>query len=310
MKKKTHEEYVKQIAVVNPNIDVVGTYINSRTKVIYQCKVCDYTWEAFPDNIVQGHGCPMCANAKRAQAHVFTLSDYINKLLLVNPDIEFIGDYKNSCTKALHRCKLCGNEWMAYPNNVLKGKGCKKCFDKKNADNLKKSHDVYVGQVNNINDNIVVLGEYVNSRMPILHKCKICGYEWDISPDNVLRGHGCPKCIESRGEKLIEEYLMKHLINFERQYTFSDCRNKKPLPFDFYIPGRNLCIEYDGIQHFEPVKHFGGVDKFKQRQYNDNIKTSYCLLHNIDLLRIKYNQNVDDELDNFFNNTRLIEEAI
>jgi len=26
--------------------------------------------------------------------------------------------------------------------------------------------------------------------------------------------------------------------------------------FDFYLPDYNLCIEFDGIQHFEEVKYW------------------------------------------------------
>ena len=67
----------------------------------------------------------------------------------------------------------------------------------------------------------------------------------------------------------------------------------KTLPFDFYIPDLNICIEYDGEQHFEPVD-FGGKGKeyaekrFKAQQKRDNIKTEYCKNNNIKLIRIPY----------------------
>lgn len=309
-KKKTHDEYVKEVSIKNPNVDIIGTYINSNTKIAHKCVVCGHTWESFPFNILKGSGCPKCANNKKANNRAFTINEYTERLAQINPRIEFIGDYKNANTRALHLCKVCGYEWMAYPSNVLSGKGCKRCFDKISADIRRKTHEVYVAQVNSINTNIAVLGEYVNARIPIKHKCRICGHEWNVSPDSILQGHGCPKCIESRGESVIEEYLIEHQIQFKPQHTFLDCRNKKPLPFDFYIPNMNVCIEYDGIQHFEPVEYFGGVDALKRTQHNDTIKTRYCLSNNIDLLRIKYDQDVNNKLDQFFNNTKLIKEAI
>ena len=310
MRKKTHDEYIVDVSMKNPNIDVIGIYINSDTKIMHKCRVCGHTWEAFSFNILKGSGCPKCANNKKSKDRALTISEYVEKLIYINPNIEFIGDYKNTNTRAMHICKVCGNEWMAYPSNILSGKGCKKCSDKNSADIRRKPHDVYVMQVNNTNPNIIVLDEYINARVPIKHKCKICEHEWNVSPDSILCGHGCPRCIKSNGEKMVGEYLIEHQIKFESQYTFNNCRNKKPLPFDFYIPNMNVCIEYDGIQHFEPIEHFGGIDGLKQRQYNDNIKTNYCLLHNISLLRISYNQDVNKELDKFFNNIKLIKEAI
>lgn len=309
-KKKTHEEYIKQILEITSSIDVVGIYINSNTRLTHKCKICGHMWDSLPSNILKGSGCPKCANLKKSIDRSFTVDEYIDKLSVVNHNIEFVGDYKNANTKAMHYCKVCGYKWMAYPGNILSGKGCKKCSDKSSADARRKTHYDYVIQVNSINTSVAVLGEYVNAKTPIRHKCIICEHEWDALPDNILHGHGCPKCIESSGEKTIEEYLIAHSILFDPQHSFLDCRNKKPLPFDFYIPSLNVCIEYDGIQHFKPIEYFGGVEAFEQRKRNDAIKNNYCLTNNINLLRIKYDQCINDELDNLFNNTKLIEEAV
>ena len=77
-------------------------------------------------------------------------------------------------------------------------------------------------------------------------------------------------------------------IRYERQKRFKNCKNIKSLPFDFYLPERNVLIEFDGIQYYEVVEHFGGKEKFKIRKENDNIKNKFCTDNNIDLIRIKY----------------------
>ena len=69
---------------------------------------------------------------------------------------------------------------------------------------------------------------------------------------------------------------------------FDDCKNKNTLPFDFYIPSLNVAIEYDGIQHYEPVDIFGGQEQFEIQQKNDNIKNEYCKNNNLKLYRISY----------------------
>ena len=58
----------------------------------------------------------------------------------------------------------------------------------------------------------------------------------------------------------------------------------------------NICIEFDGIQHFEPVEHFGGVKAFKSLIKRDKIKNDYCQKNKINLLRIDYIQ--IDNIDN------------
>ena len=50
----------------------------------------------------------------------------------------------------------------------------------------------------------------------------------------------------------------------------------------------NVCIEYDGIQHYEVVEFFRqNLDDIK---YHDALKCQYCKDNNIPLLRIKYNE--------------------
>ena len=58
----------------------------------------------------------------------------------------------------------------------------------------------------------------------------------------------------------------------------------------------NSCIEFDGIQHFKPIKQFGGIEAFEATKINDKIKSDYCEENFINLVRIKY-----DEIDDIWN---------
>ena len=104
----------------------------------------------------------------------------------------------------------------------------------------------------------------------------------------------CLKCgkISSKYENKVEDFLLNKNILYIKQKRFKDCRNKKPLPFDFYLPQYNCCIEVDGEQHFNENIYFSySSDKevdFKLRIKLDNIKTDYCKKNNIILLRIPY----------------------
>lgn len=72
------------------------------------------------------------------------------------------------------------------------------------------------------------------------------------------------------------------------QKTFKDCKDKKLLPFDFYLPAYNLIIEYDGEQHFDIKHSFSGEDGFVNTIIHDAIKNQYCEDNNINILRIPF----------------------
>lgn len=294
--KKTHDEYVKQLFNINPNIEVIDEYRGGHTKILHRCLIDGNEWFTCPSRTLQGHGCKICSNKKNHDLKQKSHEQYVEELSCVNKNIDVLEYYINTSTPILHKCKIDGHEWKARPANILNGKGCPACSKCK-----KRTHEEYVAEVKNINQNIEVIGIYSGVHTPILHKCIIDGNEWMASPSNILHGKGCPLCNDSKGEKEIQKYLTNKNISFIPQYRFKDCRNKNPLPFDFYLDDYNVCIEYDGIQHFEPRNLFGGIVAFEDIKKHDTIKTNYCLANNIKLLRIRYDEDVIIVLDNFFN---------
>lgn len=128
-----------------------------------------------------------------------------------------------------------------------------------------------------------------------------CGNpEYVEVPENQLsRGHtlSCGCRHQSKWEMFINDYLSLLNVKFYPQKRFVDCKNKKQsdmLPFDFYLPDYNICIEYDGEHHFRPIDAWGGYDKFLITRENDNIKNQYCKEHNIILLRLPYTYSQED----------------
>ena len=187
----------------------------------------------------------------------------------INPNIKIIGGYVNCKTHVKIKCKICDWDWEMTPSNLLRGYGCPRC-----AKQLKdKTTDYFKWEISLINKDIEVLGEYVRSNNLIKLKCKKCSNKWENTPSHLLDGQGCPKCNASKGEKEVERILKELSVNYIREHSFEDCKSGNyPLPFDFYLPDYNICIEYDGKQHFEPIDFFGGEKAFVRRQKNDNIK--------------------------------------
>ena len=130
---------------------------------------------------------------------------------------------------------------------------------------------------------------YIKSNSKLIITCPIHG-DFKQRPADHINGVGCPSCNDSKGEREIYQFLKQYNIRFYRQYKFSDCINKQPLPFDFYIESIRTCIEFDGIQHFQPIEYFGGLSKYESLKINDKIKNDYCEDNYIDLIRIRYDQ--------------------
>lgn len=124
---------------------------------------------------------------------------------------------------------------------------------------------------------------------------------FEQTPNHHSHGCGCPKCNESKGEKNIRKILDNKNIEYIIQYKFNDCIHIKQLKYDFYLPKYNICIEFDGKQHYKSVKWFGGDKTLKYIQKNDKIKNEYCLKNNIRLLRIRYDDNIELVLNNYLN---------
>ena len=62
-----------------------------------------------------------------------------------------------------------------------------------------------------------------------------------------------------------------------------------------------MCIEYDGEQHFMPIKWFGGDEGLENIKIRDGIKNKFCQDNNIKLLRISYKEDVELKLKDIFN---------
>lgn len=88
-------------------------------------------------------------------------------------------------------------------------------------------------------------------------------------------------------EYKIKEILDNLNIDYIQEKRFKDCKDIKTLPFDFYLPYYNTCIEFDGWQHYNMIK-YDTSDKFKIRKKHDYMKDEYCKNNNIYLIRIPY----------------------
>jgi hypothetical protein len=111
-----------------------------------------------------------------------------------------------------------------------------------------------------------------------------------------------PSCSGSKYELKTIEFLTSNKIGYETQKRFKDCKGDKScLPFDFYIPSMNMCIEVDGKQHYVSLPYFEKTISFEKRQKYDEIKNQYCIKNNITLLRLPYTEFDNGNIYNILN---------
>lgn len=195
----------------------------------------------------------------------------------------------------------------AYVDNLINGHKCVKCSYELRASSARYSSDQVEEMINCVNDNALLnKDEYENSNKRNLRvKCGCCKKNVFTVSLSAYISKGVTKCrscssAESSGEALVAKYLTEHDIIFEKEKKFVDCRNIRPLPFDFFIPDRNILIEFDGRQHFENVY---GEAQLQETKKHDAIKNDYCKMNGIHLIRIPYweGHNISTILDGVLN---------
>lgn len=295
---KTHEQFVNELHNINKDIEVIGKYKNGGTEILCLCKKHNHSWMVKPNHLLRGGGCLHCGIEKTANRLRKTHGDFINELTKVNINIEAIGKYTTSKSPLKCKCKVDGTVFHPLPSNLLKGQGCPTCAIKRTSDANRMTQEDFESRVKKVLPNIKVLGEYKTRNEKIQVSCKKDGHTWMAKGSHLIDGHGCPKCKSSKGEKIIEEYLKDNFIAYKPQFKFKNCRYKRRLPFDFYLPELNAVIEYDGIQHFKPIDFFGGEKSFEYRKKLDGIKSEYCNKNRINLIRVPYTvDNIEVFLD-------------
>lgn len=152
---------------------------------------------------------------------------------------------------------------------------------------------------------VIEMLEKRNAHGRIIYRCKCdCGNEVNVLGNSLTTYHtlSCG-CLASYWNMYIQQFLEKNEIEYKSEYTIFIGDNY--YRYDFYLPHYNLFIEYDGQQHYEPVRFHGdniedNMNEYKKIQEHDKIKNRYCEENNINLLRIPYweTKNIETIINN------------
>ena len=174
------------------------------------------------------------------------------------------------------------------------------------------------------NDNLTPYDVTYGSRQYVWWLCDLCNYEWYVRVNSRTSFNtGCPECQNSKGEKIISQYLLdsnfikinqtEYIDSFKYNYNYYIPQKEfnglvglgnGNLSYDFYLPNQNLLIEFQGEQH---EKYIPGLHKskkdFERQLEHDKRKREYAKNNNIKLLEIWYwdFDNIEEILNNYLN---------
>lgn len=296
-------------------------YIKADIPVEIICKVDGHKpFSQTPNRHLQGRGCQKCAYIRNSNNRRKTIEEFIKEAKQIYGDKYDYSKVKyiDTHTEVIIICPIHG-DFSKTPKAHLNGEGCQLCSIKKRRDEQTMTLEEFIEKANNIYgigtyDYSKVI--YVNNYTEVTIICHKHG-EFLKTPNAHLSSQGCPKCKNNyKGEIAIRNFLTEYKIEFKEQKKFDDCKDKRQLPFDFYIPFYNLCIEFDGEGHFKPIKRSKKMtdeqaeENLNYVQKHDKIKTNYCKNKGINLLRIKYDENIEEKLIEYFQKYGIVKEQM
>lgn len=299
--RKTQEEFEYDInKKLGSEYVVLGEYVNNHTKIKMYHTVCKNIFFKMPKDAVRGSGCPFCYGVKPAL--------YDEQWVKENTPLpyHYVDGYTLMSEKCYFYCDVCQQTFLQSPARLI----CQKIYGCDCSPTKKKTHEEFLKELGDdcLNE-YDILDQYINYETKIRIRHKKCGVVFKMTPEKfILRYNGvfCPICYynKSNGEVRISRFLTQHQIEYETNFMFKDLKLRL---FDFYLSNNNVCIEYDGEQHFQPVECWGGEKGLTDCQRRDREKNEYCLNNNIPLFRIPYwdKQNIEQILEDILINKNL-----
>lgn len=238
-----------------------------------------------------GHECHKCSNSYQR-----TQDEVIEEFRQIHGDKYDYSkvDFKGMHIKITIICPIHG-EFEQTPSRHISGRGCWKCGGSK-----KLTTQEFVEKANKVHNNYYNYAKtsYINSQTKVVVTCPIHG-DFLITPNNHLKGEGCPICKMSSLERKVEQFLNDNRIDYLRQHKWEWLIHNRNMSVDFYLPKYNIAIECQGEQHFQPVDCFNGEEGFKRTTKRDELKFKQCNENNVFIYYIHNNlSNIEQIISN------------
>lgn len=290
----TQKQFERRInKLTNGEYIVESQYRDSATPVRMYHKECGSHIRIRPNDFIsRGRRCSVCNGGvlKDYNSLIDCIKEYLGDeyKLVTKPD-----KYVNSKSYIDIKHAVCGKIYTTTRNSITSGHKCTYCQHR----SYLKSAEEYKKEFNEVaKGDYVLLSDYTKGNEKVVVKSLICGHTFKVTAVKFLSGARCTKCGKSSGEVRIKSFLLKHKLSFirEKSLDIAGVRHR----IDFYLPEYKKIIEFDGIQHFKPIKFFGGKQELINRQDRDRIKNEYFSSIGYTVIRIPYTEidNIEDIL--------------
>lgn len=214
----------KQIAIEKGGVCLSENYINSKTKLLYECKN-GHQWFAVPYGTLKGQWCQKCAAIENAKKKKDTIGVF-KRIAAENGGKCLSENYSNQHDRLHFECKK-GHQWYARAANVKHGDWCRKCSYKIIAE--KKKLDIKLLQEIAVKKGGRLISKtYEKSDKKLLWECSE-KHQWWSAAQNIRAGHWCKKC----SSKKASQHLKK---------SIEDCKKLAKL-------NDGLCLSVDYINN-------------------------------------------------------------
>jgi hypothetical protein len=291
-KKLTQERFLERGEVIHNNKYNYSKvrYSTSDKKIIIICPEHGEFLQVANSHL-RGVGCKQCALRRDSETKTFTKEIFLKRVKTIwgnQYDYSKVS-YINFSTKVEIICFTHGGFFQSPKQHAL-GHGCPNCAQLIRNDKNRSSKEEFIIKAKQVHKNKYSYDEvvYRNNLTKVKVICKEHGPFYPKPLNHVSNKTGCPKCKQSKGELKISEVLNELNIHYISEHTFKKCKDKRCLKFDFYLPNHNICIEFDGEQHYKAISFFGGVTSQEALKKRDKIKNEFCKQNNINLIRIPY----------------------
>lgn len=301
-------------------------YKNRKTKVTLFCKKHSLSFQRTPANLHKGYGCP-CCNKELGRTYKNTVeADYIPERRNIRWDTDrFIKEseyifgkgtfdyskchYVNSKTPVTLIHVSTGKEFSVRPTEHLRHPAYRDTDSKYYEGTTDEQKIYYYADCvrRELTNKVYIPMQHVESYKRFKCICPIHG-EFFTDLINIHKGVGCPDCTpkgESLGERAVRRYLQQKGIEYIQEYTIRDKRYFDTFArIDFYVPGKNMFIEFQGEQHYNIAvsKITHNSRRWQQQKKRDNHLRAYSESKGISLVEIPYTyrNNVSVFLDKYF----------
>ena len=263
-------------------------YKNNLTKLRWRCKH-GHEWEAVPGSIIgtklrKGSWCRFCVGKLPKDLALQELK----KLAVSRGGILLSKRYKNALSHLRWQCAK-GHKWKAVSSSIKTGRWCPVCGGSfpLNIRQMQKAAHTFGGRC--------LSKKYINIDAHLRWRC-VEGHEWPAKPYHVLTGHWCPICSSGISERICRALLERMMgVPFPKtRPSWLKNERGRQMELDGYALPLGLAFEYQGYQHYQLVPYLHStLERFKQRQKDDERKRQLCLQHGVTLLEIPYHVSHD-----------------